>query len=197
LSKINSDSFSRSKEYFIFLGLTIAVVTIVLTISSIHQDIFVSLIKNFVLISVSFIGYAILVRLAFWCVGSRAPFEKFFATNTYLAGPMLLVGCLMTLIAFGIFRSLDPFAYEALSRASGMEEREQIIASSQAPRTFLVSQSIWLILVFLWSCVSCGAYREANHVGRTRSLIAFVLAWTFAIPVFFLVALINFGVGAR
>lgn len=194
LKKVKSEKLSKSKEYFLFLALSVAVITIISMLYPIQNEIYTTLARNLVLVFVGFAGYSLAVRGAFWIVGGRAPYETFFAVYTYISSPMLLICCIFGLVSNGIFRFLDPDAYDALSKASSLGARNQIISDSSAANIFYICVAIGFGLIFLWSYVCWGAFREINHVSRTRSFVAFVLAWIFAQPVFVLLSLMALAV---
>jgi hypothetical protein len=196
LKKVETEALFESKEYFLFLALTVAVITIVSMLYPNHGEIYATLARNFVVIFVGFIGYSLAVRGAFWVAGGRAPYETFFAAYTYISCPMLLINNVIGLIANGLFRLLDPDAYDALSKAGSLASRNQIIANSPAADVFYVSIAIGFGLIVFWSYICWGAFREINHLSRIRSSVAFVVAWIFALPVFVLQGLIAFAVAA-
>jgi hypothetical protein len=194
LKKVKSKTLFESKEYFLFLALSIAIITIISMLYPIHGEIYTTLAKNLVLIFIGFIGYSFAVRGAFWVVGGRAPYEKFFSVSTYISSPMLLINYMIGLISNGIFRLLDPDAYDALSKSSSFNARSQIISNSSAANVFYIFVAIGFGLIVLWSYICWGAFREINQLSRIRSFVAFVLAWIFAQPVFVLLILIAFAV---
>jgi len=101
LNKVASEKLFEAKEYFLFLALTVAIITIVSMLHPVHDEIYIALAKNFVCIG--FVGYSFAVRAAFWLVGGRASYEKFFAAYTYIASPMLLANHLMCSFQTGYF----------------------------------------------------------------------------------------------
>src|SRR4029077_6567663 len=99
LKKVETEALVESKEDFLFLALTVAVITIVSMLYPNHGEIYATLARNFVVIFVGFIGYSLAVRGAFWVAGGRAPYETFFAAYTYISCPMLLINNVIGLIA--------------------------------------------------------------------------------------------------
>jgi hypothetical protein len=157
LKKVESEHFSESRGYFLFLALSVAIITIISMLYPIHNEIYTTLGINFVLIFIGFVGYSFAVRGAFWVVGGRAPYEKFFAVYTYISGPMLLINSIFGLISNGIFRLLDADAYDALSKANSFHTRNQIISNSSAANIFYICVAIGFGLIFVWSYVCWGA----------------------------------------
>jgi len=194
LNKVASEKLFETKEYFLFLALTVAIITIVSMLYPVHDEIYIALAKNFVLIFIGFLGYSFAVRAAFWLAGGRAPYEKFFATYTYIASPMLLVNQLIVLISNGLFRLVDPKAYDALPKAGSLADRSQIISDSAAAYVVYTSSAIDFCLIVLWSYICWGAFREINHVSKARSAVALVIGWTLAVPVLVLQALVALAV---
>jgi len=196
LNKVASEKLFESKEYFLFLAPTVAIITIVSMLYPVHDEIYTELAKNFVLIFIDFVGYSFAVRGAFWLAGGRAPYEKFFAAYTYIASPMLLVNYLIALISNGLFRLLDPKAYDALPKAGSLAARSQIISDSAAAYVVYTFSAIDFCLIVLWSYMCWGAFREINHLSKARPAVAFVIGWTLAVPILVLQALIALAVAA-
>jgi uncharacterized membrane protein len=181
--RVESKELSDNKEYFLFLGLSIAIASLAMVALPYHKDIYALLTINFIVSFVGIVVFSFVLCGAWWIVCGRAPYERFFATYTYLTGPLILLTTMVVLISYGLLRLLDPTSFYALYEAGTGQAREQILSASSALAPFSISLVIGYLCVLLWGFVGWGAFRKINQVSKLRSFLAMILTGIFSLPV--------------
>jgi hypothetical protein len=183
LKRISSENFSKSNESFLFLGISVSIIALIVAQLPYHKDIYTLLVMAFVVNLVVIVAFSFVIRAAWWIVGGRAPYKEYFAVYTYIASAATLMWMCFLLISYGILRILDADSFYALYEASTGQARNEIIQNSSAIVPFGVSLIIGFILLSLWAYISWCAYRQINHLSRMRSFLAFTLTGILSVPV--------------
>ena len=156
--------------------------------------------KQTILRVISLVGFVAVLRLAWRCVGGRAPYLSLFIPFAYLQGVAYVFGGLVRLLSLGIAKLFDPALAQAmLSKGDPSAQTDPLDAHLQKAfagfqagnRMPLVIAALVVglpllafLLAWAWVFLGWGAFRELNGVSKRRSFLAWMI-WL----VIFLIAL--------
>ncbi len=112
------------------------------------------------------------LRLAWWCMGGRAPFTSFLITYCYYFGVTLVLVKILHLCVLGVLKTFQPEVFEILRDFSRGQIPESTEFSSTLPLAILF---IGYTGVVIWLIVGWGVYRELNGLSKIRSLWAGII----------------------
>ena len=119
------------------------------------------------------------LRLAWWCMGGRAPFTSFLITYCYYFGVTLVLVKILHLFVLGTLKTFEPEVFESLLALS----RGQIPAATEFSSTLpLAILFIGYTGVVIWLIIGWGVYRELNRLSKIRSLWAGIIFLLLSIP---------------
>jgi len=115
---------------------------------------------------------AVALRMAWSCVGGRAPFVSFLITYSYYFGVMLVLIKLTHLCALGILKVFEEDLFNnVIAIASGADIPLELHTSAPVIIAFLLLGTGY-IGFGVWLIVGWGAYRQLNGLSKFRSFLA-------------------------
>jgi len=129
-----------------------------------------------VMAAVSFVVSVALLLLSWRIVGGKLSFRKFLTVTCYFSGVSTLLFLAITLVAVGVFKSVDP-ENARLMFGGGMPDPVDLSHSGG----FMAMCAVFVVgfvLVFMWIFRIWRTYRDLNQVSRMRSAVAFVIYLT-------------------
>ncbi len=202
------DRRNRTNEYLedslLFAGVS-ACISLLLTprLFLPDGDIIESLGTRLVVGLVMAFSAAAMIAAACRLVGGKAPFMQFLVTYLYMSGMTAILSSALFFLAFGIAFAIDAEAVKQfvhLGRentpfaAMSKDEARKFIQVVRSPAVIMLSVSNCFI--FAWFIACWGSFRKIARLSRTRSAIAFVLAFVVLAPILgFVFALAQRGLG--
>ena len=127
--------------------------------------------------------YAVALHIAWRLIGWRNSIRSFFITEIYYVSVLLVVLAMLFLSTEGIFAIAEPDLYEKL-----IDTKKYSQEFLESPTTIILGVIIIFSigLIIIWYIMAWGNYRQINGVNEWQSLLAFLIAFIFAIPIYFL-----------
>lgn len=135
---------------------------------------------------ITLILMAAVLRFAWYTVGGRGPFVRFFVIYCYFAPITIMISEPFALAAIGYIRLFDIEHYNVLLSIAesrdpfGVEFKEYIRKGIETRSTsFIISiilNILGIIASITWMLIGWGAYRSISNVSRIRSVMALIVS---------------------
>jgi hypothetical protein len=191
----NVESDTAFTEALLFLGISLALVVLMLApLQPAGRDFWSSFSSTLVVWLIAVPLAALVIRAAWWIVGGRAPAQSFFVTYAYFFGVPVVLSAAVQLLSMGFFKTFEPELYSQVVAA--MEKKSAMPAPSQShvPLISLAILGIGFLLIAIWGFIAWGAYRKLNGLGRLRSFAAILIAGILTWPVLAIIFMIGAAV---
>ena len=133
-----------------------------------------------------------------WCIfGSKRKFIDYLIINSYSFGVIFVIYFVSIIISDGYLRANDPvaFANEIAARRAGIPFDESRFVNPHILSAYFITVAGGLF-VFIWGCISWGAYRRMNGANWFRALLAFLVAFAFGSFAAWFTRMLLIGMGA-
>lgn len=130
--------------------------------------------------------FALTIHVGCRIAGGKAPFLKHFIYSNYLTSVAVVIITMFSLFGLSAIMMTDADLFKRLGKGTTLTAAEvEALTLSQKSSIFFFLGMIasGLFAAFFWFITAWGAFRSANQLPAWRSLVAFAVAFIFAMPV--------------
>jgi hypothetical protein len=171
---------NKNSNCYLFLGVTIVLVTLISVFTPIHKEIYAQLISTGFVVFLTILVCSFCVQAAWFLVGGRTAFVNTFFVYVYVACPLMLISVCSTVIGWGFFRLIDSDAYNRLSATKRPEQAGEILLNSNASVVYYGFLAIGLLVATIYGFIAWGAFRNIYNLSKVKSAAAMILSSAFS-----------------
>ena len=142
--------------------------------------------------------FAIGIHGALRITGGRSSFLRTFVYCNYLSSVALLIMLMFALLGFSMIMGSNVELYQSILQHQPLSQerlRELTPGNKFALLASVGFDVFGIITAFAWFSAGWGAFRLANGFSRSRSIIAFLIALTFSVPILTATTVMALGLG--
>lgn len=142
------------------------------------QDASLKLISLMAIYSSVFVVEALALKMSWNMVSGQAPIRTLTVFYAYVYGMLKLIDFFQSFIFLSLAKLIDPGAFAFFVGVQDYNALFEFAKRGELPATAVIvtiGYFVGAIASLIWMLVIWGAFRKINEVGKTRSVIAFIL----------------------